>query len=118
MIPRRSSPSGVAVRGTVVRLLMLVLPGLADAPLAALSGKTPLEVAAHDALDRLATRGWLGTVQLDATGGATQSGSIVGLPALLGMPELPMLRRGPLEAAGLGIPLGPDDLALRLNFVS
>jgi 2,3-bisphosphoglycerate-independent phosphoglycerate mutase len=101
-----------------VRLLMLVLPGLADAPLAALSGRTPLEVAGHGALDRLATRGRLGTVELETGGGATQNGSIVGLPALLGMADVPKLRRGPLEAAGLGIPLDPDDVALRLNFVS
>jgi 2,3-bisphosphoglycerate-independent phosphoglycerate mutase len=114
-----------------VRLLTLVLPGLADAPLAALSGKTPLEVAGHAALDRLASRGRLGTVLIEgrsegrveglANGRAAEaprSGSIVGLPALLGIGGIAKLRRGPLEAVGLGVRLGPDDLALRLNFVS
>ena len=113
----------VGAKGIVVRLLTLVLPGLADAPLAALSGKTPLEVAGHPSLDRLASRGRLGTVRIEGNGegraaGSAGSGSIVGLPALLGIAGIPKLRRGPLEAAGLGVALRPDDLALRLNFVS
>jgi 2,3-bisphosphoglycerate-independent phosphoglycerate mutase len=116
-----SGPS-VGERGIVVRLLTLVLPGLADAPLAALSGKTPLEVAGHPALDRLAARGRLGTVRIGLNGegraAGASAGSIVGLPALLGIAGIPKLRRGPLEAAGLGVALRPDDLVLRLNFVS
>jgi 2,3-bisphosphoglycerate-independent phosphoglycerate mutase len=105
------------VEGGVVRLLMVVVPGIAERGLASLSGRTPLEVAAHPSLDRLATRGRLGTVQLAAPG--ARSGTILGLVALLGHDASGLdLRRGPLEAAGLGVPLAPDDLALRLHFVS
>src|SRR6185503_20797962 len=45
--------------------------------------------------------------------------SVVGIPALLGYDAVQLdLKRGPLEAAGLGVELEPDDLALRLNLVS
>jgi 2,3-bisphosphoglycerate-independent phosphoglycerate mutase len=99
-----------------VRRIMLVLPGLADAPLSSLGGRTPLAFANHPALDRLASRGRLGTVELDEGGNA---GSIVGLPALLGLDARALeLRRGPLEATGLGVALGADALAFRLNFLS
>jgi 2,3-bisphosphoglycerate-independent phosphoglycerate mutase len=100
-----------------VRLLSIVLPGLPDRRLDALSGSTPLEVARHEALDRLAARGQLALVELGGAG--TRGGSVHGLPSLLGYdPARIELRRGPLEAAGLGVELAPGDLALRLNFVS
>lgn len=100
-----------------MRLLMVVVPGLADRALAALGAKTPLEVAVHPMLDRLATRGRLGTVELQR--GGARSGSVRGMPALLGYDADSLdLRRGPLEAAGLDVALAPDDLALRLHFVS
>src|SRR6185369_6881645 len=87
--PRRSRIRGEAA----VRRIMLVLPGLADAPLSSLGGRTPLAFANHPALDRLASRGRLGTVELDEGGNA---GSIVGLPALLGLDARALeLRRGP-----------------------
>src|SRR5262245_47179854 len=100
-----------------MRFLMLVIPGLGDVPLQSLGGRTPLAAATLPAFDRLATRGRLGTVQLARA--RARAGSVVGLPALLGYDDPSLdLRRGPLEAAGLGIALAPADLALRLNFVS
>jgi len=100
-----------------VRAVMVVVPGLAERPLAALDGKTPLDVADHPALDALATRGRLGSVDLTAHGASPAA--VTGLPALLGWDAAELdLRRGPLEAAGLGVKLEPDDLALRLNFVT
>ncbi|MBL8840545.1 MAG: hypothetical protein JNL90_03330 [Planctomycetes bacterium] len=100
-----------------MRALLIVIPGLAERPLQALDGKTPLEAADHPALDALATRGRLGTVDLTVPGASPSA--VTGLPALLGWEAASLdLRRGPLEAAGLGVELAPDDLALRLNFVS
>jgi 2,3-bisphosphoglycerate-independent phosphoglycerate mutase len=100
-----------------MRYVVVVVPGLSDAPLGALDGKTPLEVAAIPNLDQLAERGRIGSVQIPMEGVPT--GAVVGVPWLLGYdaPRL-ALRRGPLEAAGLGVPLKARDLALRLNFVS
>jgi 2,3-bisphosphoglycerate-independent phosphoglycerate mutase len=114
---RDYDPPPIVIPGeAVVRHLMLVVPGLADAPLSALGGRTPLAVSSHPAFDRLASRGRLGTVELD---GGEQAGSIVGLPALLGLDARALaLRRGPLEATGLGVTLAPDALAFRLNFLS
>jgi 2,3-bisphosphoglycerate-independent phosphoglycerate mutase len=97
--------------------LLVVVPGLADRALSALGDRTPLEVAAHPGLDWVATRGRLGTVELRGRGAIV--GSVQGLPALLGYDSEELdLRRGPLEATGLGVALAPDDLALRLHFVS
>ncbi len=100
-----------------MRALMIVIPGLAERPLQALEGKTPLEVADHPALDALATRGRMGSVDLTVPGASPSA--VTGLPALLGWDAAALdLRRGPLEALGLGVELAPDDLALRVNFVS
>ena len=100
-----------------MRAVMIVVPGLAEQPLAALGGKTPLDAAAHPALDALATLGRIGTVDLSAPGASP--GAVTGLPALLGFDAALLdLKRGPLEAVGLGVALALDDLALRLNFVS
>lgn len=100
-----------------MRAVMIVVPGIAEQPLAALGGRTPLDVADHPALDLLSSKGRLGTVDLTARGASP--GAVTGLPALLGWDAgLLDLKRGPLEAVGLGVALGPEDLALRLNFVS
>lgn len=100
-----------------MRAVLLVIPGLAERRLAALEDRTPLEAAMHPALDRLATLGRLGSVEM-AVAGASPS-AVTGLPALLGWDAAELdLRRGPLEALGLSVALAPGDLALRLNFVS
>ncbi len=100
-----------------MRAIALIVPGLSDVSLRALEGQTPLQKAAVPALDRLAHRGRLGTAQVIPAD--SPQGSVVGLPALLGF-EQPSssLRRGPLEAYGLGVEVAPEDLVMRLNFVS
>jgi 2,3-bisphosphoglycerate-independent phosphoglycerate mutase len=100
-----------------VQALALIVPGLSDGTLRALKDRTPLEAAELPAFDRLASRGRMGTAQVIP--GGVPSGSVVGLPALLGYDVRKLtLRRGPLEAHGLGVPIEPGDLVFRLNFVS
>jgi 2,3-bisphosphoglycerate-independent phosphoglycerate mutase len=90
---------------------------MSDVPLEALDGRTPLQVAEVPALDALSAKGRMGRVKVVPA--EIPTGSVVGVPALLGYDAVGLaLRRGPLEAAGLGVPLKHGDVALRLNFVS
>lgn len=100
-----------------LKYIVVILTGLGDEPLEALSGKTPLEVAMTPHLDRISSEGRLGLVNtLDAH---ARGGSERALLSLLGYDTREInVSRGPLEAAGIGIALEPDDLALRVNFVS
>ena len=100
-----------------IRFLVLVVSGLSDAPMEQLGGKTPLEAARCPNLDALSARGRLGLVEIVGEEGS--AGSDRALFSLLGYdPDRYPIRRGPLEAAGLEVPLEEDDLAFRFNFVS
>jgi 2,3-bisphosphoglycerate-independent phosphoglycerate mutase len=100
-----------------MKFVMVVLSGVADLPHQSLQGKTPLAVARTPTLDRLASAGRIGQVQVSP--GDRPPGSDVALLRLFGFDpvEFP-LRRGPIEAIGAGIEFGPDDLVLRGNLVS
>ncbi len=100
-----------------MKYLIVVLPGLGDQPLEPLKGKTPLEAAKTPNLDRISSTGRLGLVETLA--GKDRAGSEKALLSLLGYDTAGLrVARGPLEAAGIGVSLGPDDLALRMNFIS
>jgi 2,3-bisphosphoglycerate-independent phosphoglycerate mutase len=95
--------------------LLLFVDGLADRPVRALGGRTPLAAAATPTLDRLAREGRSGLADPVAPGVApdTASGSL----AIFGQPPR-ALERGPVEAIGAGLELGTDDVALRGNFAT
>ncbi len=96
-------------------VLYLVIDGMADQPVRALGGRTPLQAASTPVLDRLAREGVCGIADPIAPGVVpdTAAGSL----ALLG--QSPMaLARGPVEALGAGIRLQPGDIALRANFAT
>ena len=97
---------------------MLILDGLGDRPAAALGGRTPLEAAATPNLDRLATEGLTGLMFPLApwVPVGTQAGT--GLLLGLARADAGHLARGPIEAAGVGLPLSEGDVALRANFAT
>ena len=96
---------------------LIVLDGLGDRPHPATDEKSPVEAAATPNLDRLAARGMLGDVTVIGRGIAPESDA--GVFALLGYdPVHDSPGRGVLEALGVEIPLGPEDVALRLNFAT
>lgn len=100
-----------------MKSVVVILSGVADVPSAALSGRTALQAAEKAAIDALARSGRVGAVQTVPAGLAP--GSDVALLSLLGYdPNAHPLRRGPLEAAGAGIEVSPDDLVLRGNLVT
>jgi 2,3-bisphosphoglycerate-independent phosphoglycerate mutase len=96
---------------------VIVIPdGAADEPFGPLGDKTPLQVAHIPAMDQIAAEGIVGRTSnvparfLPASDVATLS--------LFGYdPERYYTGRAPLEAAAMGIALGPDDWAVRCNLV-
>ncbi len=100
-----------------MKYAIVVGDGMADYPVPDLHGKTPLEAAHTPHLDALAHRGTLGLVQTIPHG--LPPGSDVGNMSILGYdPRRYYTGRAPLEAASIGVRLGPDDIALRCNLVT
>ena len=96
---------------------LIVLDGLGDRPHPDTNGMSPVEAAATPHLDRLAAAGRMGLVTLIGPGVAPESDA--GVLALLGYdPVRDSPGRGVLEALGVGLDLGPGDVALRLNFAT
>jgi len=95
--------------------LLLFVDGLADRPVRALGGRTPLAAAATPTLDRLAREGRCGLADPVAPGVAPDTAS--GTLAIFGQPPR-ALERGPVEAIGAGLELAPGDVALRGNFAT
>ena len=97
--------------------MLLVPDGMADEPRPELGGRTPLEAAATPAMDSLAGRGTIGLVRTVPEG--MPPGSDVANLAVLGYdPAAVFSGRSPLEAANIGVELGPRDVAYRCNFVA
>ena len=91
--------------------------GMADEPIAELGGKTPLEAAATPWMDKIAKCGRSGTF-LTLPDGFPTSSDVANMSVMGGDLATELCGRGPLEAASMGIELGPDDVAFRMNLVS
>ncbi len=99
------------------KYVVLVGDGMGDYPIGELGGKTPLEAARTPNMDRLAAIGRQGLVRTIPEG--MEPGSDVANMSLLGYdPATHHTGRAPLEAASMGIRLGPDDIAYRCNLVT
>ena len=96
----------------------IVIPdGCADEPQPSLGGKTPLQAARVPAMDRIAAMGVVG--RANNVPPSLPAGSDVATLSLLGYDPLVFFSgRAPLEAAAQGIPLGPNDCAIRCNLVT
>jgi 2,3-bisphosphoglycerate-independent phosphoglycerate mutase len=100
-----------------LKYVVLVPDGCADEPLPELDDRTPLEAAAMPELARLAERGEVGRAAVIPEG--LPPGSDVGNMAILGYdPARFHTGRAPIEAAAMGVELGPDDVAFRCNLVT
>ena len=100
-----------------MKYVILLGDGMGDHPLAELGGRTPLQTAKTPNLDFLARNGELGLVKTTPDG--FYPGSDVTQLAILGYdPKKYYTGLAPLEAAGLGVTLSPDDVAYRCNLVT
>ncbi len=100
-----------------MKYVVLVPDGCADEPIAELEDRTPLEVASMPALARLAERSEVGRAAVIPEG--LPPGSDVGNMAILGYdPARFHTGRAPIEAAAMGVELGPDDVAYRCNLIT
>ncbi len=96
----------------------LIIPdGCADEPQESLGGKTPLQAADIPAMDAVAAAGVVGWA--NNTPETLPAGSDTANLSLLGYdPAAFYTGRAPLEAAAMGIELGPDDWAVHCNLVT
>ncbi len=96
---------------------VIVIPdGCADEPQAVLGGKTPLQAARLPNMDRLAQLGFVGRSN-NVPRPLTPASDVATLSLFGYDPLLVYTGRAPLETAAMGIPLGPDDWAIRCNLV-
>ncbi|MFQ6090412.1 MAG: phosphoglycerate mutase, partial [Candidatus Bipolaricaulia bacterium] len=101
-------------RKTDSKIVLVVIDGVGDLPV---EGKTPLGAAETPHLDGLTQESALGLMDPVARGITPGSGP--GHLALFGYDPLQYeVGRGVLAALGIGLELGPDDVAARGNFAT
>ncbi|MDD2321617.1 MAG: cofactor-independent phosphoglycerate mutase, partial [Geobacteraceae bacterium] len=100
-----------------MKYIVLLGDGMPDEGLESLGGKTPLQFATTPAMDFMAKRGRMGLAKTIPPG--YPPGSDVANLSVFGYdPRTCYTGRSPLEAASMGVHLGPDDVAFRLNLVN
>ena len=100
-----------------MKYMILHADGMADIPCSELGGQTPLEAAATPHLDRIAQSSEVGVLGFPSDNGP--AGSDVTSVAVLGYdPKKYYPGAGPLEAAGLGITVGEQDVVFRCTMVT
>lgn len=100
-----------------MKYIVLLGDGMPDEGIESLGGRTPLEFASTPMMDYMAKRGRLGMAKTIPDG--YPPGSDVANLSVFGYdPRTCYTGRSPLEAASMGVELGPDDVAFRLNLVN
>lgn len=100
-----------------MKYIVLLGDGMSDKKLDELGGKTPLQAARTPNMDFMAQRGRLGLARTVPPG--MPPGSDVANLSVFGYdPRTCYTGRSPLEAASIGVELGPRDVAFRLNLVN
>ena len=99
-----------------MKSIIILGDGMADEPIEALGGKTPMQYADTPYMDKLAELGVTGRMKTVADG--FHPGSEVANMAVLGY-DLPTVYegRGVLEAASIGYDLKPGEMAMRCNLI-
>ncbi len=99
-----------------MKYLVVLADGMADEPIAELGHRTPLQYARTPYMDRLAALGV--TARLRTVPKGFVPGSEVANLSVLGYDlHTAYEGRGVLEAAGMGIRLQPDELAIWCNLL-
>jgi len=102
----------------MARKYAIVIPdGASDEPQEKLDGKTPLEAARTPEMDRIAREGVLG-LSRNVPDRFVPASDVATLSLFGYDPERFYTGRAPLEAAAMGIALGPNDFAVRCNLMT
>ena len=100
-----------------MKYAVMLCDGMADEPIEALGGKTPLEYAKTPNLDKLSKVSEIGMVHTIPEG--MSPGSDTANLAVLGYdPKKYYSGRSPLEALSIGVPMEDTDIAIRCNIVT
>jgi 2,3-bisphosphoglycerate-independent phosphoglycerate mutase len=100
-----------------MKYIVVLGDGMADYPIPALEGKTPLEAANKPGMDFLARHGEMGLVKTVPEG--FPPGSDVANLSVFGYaPKLYYTGRSPLEAVSMGVAMEDTDMAFRCNLVT
>ena len=100
-----------------MKYVVVLYDGMADYPVPALGGKTPMELADKPLLDSLAQHGEVGLVRTVAAG--LKPGSDIANMSVLGYdPSQSYTGRSPLEAVSIGVDMLDTDIIFRCNNVT
>lgn len=100
-----------------MKYIVVLGDGMADEPIEALEGRTPLEAAVTPVMDELAKTSEIGLLSTIPAG--MKPGSDTANLAVLGYdPKQYYTGRSPLEALSIGVPMKDTDVALRCNLVT
>lgn len=100
-----------------MKYVVVLGDGMADEPIEALGGKTPLEYADTPAMDALSKKSEIGVAHTIPQG--MNPGSDTANLAVLGYdPKVYYSGRSPLEALSIGVPMEDTDIAIRCNIVT
>ena len=100
-----------------MKYIVVLGDGMSDEPIAALGGRTPLEVANTPVMDELAAKGELGMVQ-NVPAGMSPGSEVANLSVMGYDPLTDFTGRSPLEALSVGVDMEPDDIVFRANIVT
>ena len=100
-----------------MKYIVVLGDGMSDEPIAALGGKTPLEVAKTPEMDDLASKGEIGMVQ-NVPAGMSPGSEVANLSVMGYDPKAVFTGRSPLEALSVGVEMEPDDIIFRCNVVT
>ena len=100
-----------------MKYIVILGDGMADEPIDALGGKTPLACAETPVMDELASKGEMGMVQ-NVPAGMAPGSDVANLSVLGYDPAVCYSGRSPLEALSVGVAMEPTDIVLRCNIVT
>jgi 2,3-bisphosphoglycerate-independent phosphoglycerate mutase len=100
-----------------VKYAIVIPDGCADEAQDSLGGKTPLQAAHKPHMDSIARKGVVG-LSKNVPASLTPASDVATLSLFGYDPLVVYTGRAPLETAAMGIPLGPNDWAIRCNLVT
>lgn len=100
-----------------MKYAVVISDGMADAPIEALNGKTPMEFANTPCMDSLSLKSEIGTVK--NVPDTLPPGSDTAILSIFGCDPVKYYSgRSPLEAAGSGVILKENEVSFRVNMVA